>query len=543
LLKEIPPKQTVVAVGEAAPVIASATAFLAGAATIISAANPSSTSRAVDTLSLITREAPSILAAIAGVALMALADGLRRRVDASLWSAAALSSGAAAYFVLHHERYLDAALQSAFVIFLIVNRHAFYRRARAFSPKRLQRGWYLLSIAILLAALVGAVLWASTQASFRAAPWWSLLVDPIIGRAGRPVAAAAVALSGLVIWRYLATQHVPAPPPPGPEDLQHADAVFAKADDPPPEANLVYQGDLALYFNDSRTSFVPYAQTAGSMIALCGPVGPVSERRAALAGFCEAAAQKGLRPVVYAAPPTLLPDLLDLGFKIEKIGENAVISLSAFSLAGKARESIRYANRKLTQREGARFAMHLPPHPEALFTTLRPISDAWLAFHKSTEKRFSLGRFDRGLLDHCPIAVASIAERPAAFGSILTSPDRKRAALDLMRYDPGSAPPGTMDFLLSEMILWAKDAGFEQFDLSMAPLSGLAEERFAPLFARLGRLVYEQGGRWYNFEGLRRFKEKFAPQWTPRYLAARGPFSAPIALAEIALLTNSPPGD
>ena len=112
-----------------------------------------------------------------------------------------------------------------------------------------------------------------------------------------------------------------------------------------------------------------------------------------------------------------------------------------------------------------------------------------------------------------------------------------------MRYDPGSAPPGTMDFLLSEMILWAKDAGFEQFDLSMAPLSGLAEERFAPLFARLGRLVYEQGGRWYNFEGLRRFKEKFAPQWTPRYLAARGPFSAPIALAEIALLTNSPPGD
>jgi lysylphosphatidylglycerol synthetase-like protein (DUF2156 family) len=75
----------------------------------------------------------------------------------------------------------------------------------------------------------------------------------------------------------------------------------------------------------------------------------------------------------------------------------------------------------------------------------------------------------------------------------------------------------------------------------MALLSGLAEERHAPLFARLGRLIYEQGTRWYNFSGLRKFKEKFSPDWEPRYLAARNAMSLPVALADVALLTSFDP--
>jgi lysylphosphatidylglycerol synthetase-like protein (DUF2156 family) len=71
----------------------------------------------------------------------------------------------------------------------------------------------------------------------------------------------------------------------------------------------------------------------------------------------------------------------------------------------------------------------------------------------------------------------------------------------------------------------------------MAPLSGLAEERHAPAFARLGRLVYERGAAFYDFQGLRAFKEKFDPEWEPRYLAAPGAWSLPIVLAEAALLT------
>jgi lysylphosphatidylglycerol synthetase-like protein (DUF2156 family) len=45
-------------------------------------------------------------------------------------------------------------------------------------------------------------------------------------------------------------------------------------------------------------------------------------------------------------------------------------------------------------------------------------------------------------------------------------------------------------------------------------------------------------GAFYDFQGLRAFKEKFNPNWEPRYLAAPGAFSLPIVLAEAALLTS-----
>ena len=33
-------------------------------------------------------------------------------------------------------------------------------------------------------------------------------------------------------------------------------------------------------------------------------------------------------------------------------------------------------------------------------------------------------------------------------------------------------------------------------------------------------LVFEHGERFYNFRGLRRYKDKFHPEWRPRYIAA-----------------------
>lgn len=41
----------------------------------------------------------------------------------------------------------------------------------------------------------------------------------------------------------------------------------------------------------------------------------------------------------------------------------------------------------------------------------------------------------------------------------------------------------------------------------------------APMWHKLGHLIFTHGENFYNFEGLRKYKEKFDPQWQPRYLA------------------------
>jgi lysylphosphatidylglycerol synthetase-like protein (DUF2156 family) len=282
-----------------------------------------------------------------------------------------------------------------------------------------------------------------------------------------------------------------------------------------------------------------YARSGGSLIAMGAPVGARREWRAALAAFRAEADRQALRPVIYAAPPELLPELIELGFRVEKVGENAIVDLARFSLSGKAMQNLRTARRKLAERENATFEVDLPPHDGARFAALAKVSDAWLARQKGGEKSFSLGRFSPAYLAEQPIAVVRKAGQAIAFANLMTTPDGSSVAIDLMRHDPEASPQGTMDFLFVELFAWAQGEGYRRFDLGMAPLSGLAEERYAPLFARFGRFVFERGEAFYGFEGLRKFKDKFGPVWEPRYIAAPGAWSLPIVLAEAALLTAS----
>ncbi len=72
----------------------------------------------------------------------------------------------------------------------------------------------------------------------------------------------------------------------------------------------------------------------------------------------------------------------------------------------------------------------------------------------------------------------------------------------------------------------------------MAPLAGLENRSFAPLWNRLGALVFRHGEHFYNFQGLREYKEKFVPEWTPRYLACPGGLALPRILTNIATLIS-----
>ena len=72
----------------------------------------------------------------------------------------------------------------------------------------------------------------------------------------------------------------------------------------------------------------------------------------------------------------------------------------------------------------------------------------------------------------------------------------------------------------------------------MAPLSGLDRRELAPLWSKVGAFLYRHGEHFYNFQGLREYKEKFGPVWQPRYLASPGGLALPRLLANVASLIN-----
>jgi phosphatidylglycerol lysyltransferase len=106
-----------------------------------------------------------------------------------------------------------------------------------------------------------------------------------------------------------------------------------------------------------------------------------------------------------------------------------------------------------------------------------------------------------------------------------------------MRYLP-DAPNGIMDYLFVSLLLWGKERGFTAFNMGMAPLAGLENHPLSPVWMRMGVWVFGHGEHFYNFQGLRRYKEKFNPQWRPRYLASLGSVQLPNELLGINALIS-----
>jgi phosphatidylglycerol lysyltransferase len=153
-----------------------------------------------------------------------------------------------------------------------------------------------------------------------------------------------------------------------------------------------------------------------------------------------------------------------------------------------------------------------------LLAELKKISDAWLSSKAGAEKGFSVGRFDPAYLNRTPIALIRHEGRIVAFANLWVTDQKKRAAIDLMRH-LGDTPQGVMEFLFTSLLLHYKEDGHAEFSLGNAPLSGLEARHGVRLSTRLGALAYRYGQPFYNFEGLRAFKEKFDPRWEPLYVA------------------------
>jgi phosphatidylglycerol lysyltransferase len=135
------------------------------------------------------------------------------------------------------------------------------------------------------------------------------------------------------------------------------------------------------------------------------------------------------------------------------------------------------------------------------------------------------------------VALVEHSGQLAAFADLWESATYEELSVDLMRH-ASTAPNSVMDFLFVEMMLWGKAQGYRWFNLGMAPLSGLEAHRLAPAWHKVGRLIYRYGENFYNFEGLRQYKEKFLPEWRPRYLAAPGGLAQPRVLLDVTSLIS-----
>ncbi|MCR8549929.1 bifunctional lysylphosphatidylglycerol flippase/synthetase MprF [Salipiger sp. P9] len=483
-----------------------------------------------DLIGVLLLEGGTIAAAVAGVTLLIVSHGLARRVSSAWWFAmGALLAGAVAS-ALSDFGLENAAVLCAGALALLPFRKAFDRPGRltegVFEPR-----WF---VTVIAAAVAAAAFFFFVH---KAVPYSNDLWSEFSPSSNTPRALrAGMAATALLFFFgiHLLTRPIRRKPPreSDADTRARVAAICAEADDP--QAWLSQTGDKRFLLSESGTAFLMYAVRGTSWIALGDPVGDPAAFEGLLWSFADQAAKANGRPVFYEVSGRNLALWVELGLTLHKIGEEAVVRLPEFSLAGGRFKTMRAALNK-RKRDGYDCVLLSPPHAAALIAELRAISDVWLGGKTGREKGFSVGRFDPDYLARFDIAVVRKEGRIVAFANILTASGGRQVAVDLMRYLPEEAS-GLMEYMFLSLIEHYKAQGAEAFSLGTAPLSGLSERSVARSWNRFGRLLYRHGGAFYNFEGLRAFKQKFQPEWRPRYLALPPNVSPMRAMGDVALL-------
>jgi phosphatidylglycerol lysyltransferase len=518
----------------ALPWIMAVSAFASGAVLLLSGVTPAEAARVAwlrQVLPLPVVEISHLLGSLAGAGLLILAWGLRRRLDAAYQLVLALLAFGAALSILKGLDYEEATfLMVAFAVLLPCRRH-FYRKAAlasdAFSP-----GW-VAAIVLVVAGSVWLALFAHKHVEYTNELWWQFAFRGDAPRALRASVAVVAFFVLLAVYRLLRPA-APEPAPPTADDLTAAKRIIGASRES--DANLALLGDKRLLFSAAGAAFIMYGVERRSWVALGDPVGAELEIAELAWSYRELCDRHDGWPVFYQVSAHHLPLYLDLGLSLLKLGEEARVPLAGFGLEGSGRRTLRQGVHKL-EREGYAFQWVEPAEVPALMPQLREISDSWLKSKSAAEKRFSLGCFDERYLANFALGLVRSHDRIVAFSDIWLSADFEEISPDLMRFRPDVAN-ATMDYLFVNLMLAGKARGYRWFNLGMAPLSGLPDRALAPAWAKLGAFVFRHGEHFYNFQGLRQYKDKFDPQWRPKYLASPGGLALPIIMANIATLIS-----
>ncbi|MDH4238059.1 MAG: bifunctional lysylphosphatidylglycerol flippase/synthetase MprF [Phycisphaerae bacterium] len=516
------------------PHVLAAASFIAGVILLFSGALPATKGRItwlVELLPLPAMELSHFLGSLAGAGLLILARGLQRRVDAAYHLTVALLGLGIVLSLLKGLDYEEAIILAVMLLIFLPCHREFYRKASVIS-ERLTPTWAILITAVLISS-VWLGIFSHKHVEYSGQLWWRFAVNADAPRFMRATTGAAVLVLLYGVVRLLSPR-VAGPLPTDPETMLAVEDIVRRS--PKTCACLALLGDKSFLLSEGRSCFIMYGIEGRSWISMGDPVGSKQEWESLLWRYRELCDRHDGWPVFYQIESDNLDLYLDLGMTFLKLGEEGRVHLKDFSLEGSSRKGLRHAYNKIA-RENCSFSVVPCEQISDVLDQLKHISDAWLEEKNTREKGFSLGFFESAYIKKTPVAIVRKEGSIVAFANIWAGAEKEELSIDLMRHLP-SAPGGIMDYLFVELMLWGRQQGYNWFNLGMAPMSGLEDRQLAPLWHRLGTFIFRHGEHFYNFQGLRQYKEKFDPLWESKYLACPRGLMLPRILANLETLIS-----
>lgn len=519
--------------------------LLMGAVNLISAVQPALQNR----LALITAILPlevahgsRLASALAGFALLLLAASLwRRKRTAWLLTVILLGVSITAHLIKGLD-FEEASLGLGLLILLVFLRHSFH--ASSDRPS-LRQGIIVLAAAFVFTLVYGTagfylldrhlhqsynLLQAIRQTIVMFAAFYNPAPQPVTSFGEYfvdsiyVIGAASLGFALLMLIRPV-LMRLPA----STAEREQAEQIIRHYGRTPLARSALFE-DKSYFF--SEDTVIAYAASRRGAVALGDPIGPPPQAAEAIAQFKEFCAHNDWTPCFVSTLPDYLDAYRAAGFDAVCIGFEAIVVLKDFTLEGGKNKGIRYAVSRM-ERDGYRAVVHLPPLDDALMSALQAISDAWLTLHHGGEMHFSDGWFSDSYIRNGPVMVVHAPDGSAtAFVNLVPEFTGSELAIDLMRHY-AEVEHGTMEFLFAKMLLWARENGYDTFNLGLSAVVSVGEKSEDPRTEQALHTLAMYASRFFNFRGLHDFKEKFRPRWEPRYLVYPGPAALPLVLSAL----------
>ena len=508
---------------------------LAGVVDLLSAITPPLRGRlhvVLQVLPLAATQAAGAVVALAGIGLLALARGVRRGQHRAWLIAVALLGATLALHLVRGGDIEESILSAAVLTLLLAFRGEF--RAPADAPSTRS------AVTTLVAGGLGITVVATlaVELSLRllrfphrfTAPWrvaygvvgrlvgiqtvaFPDRIDDFLYPTLLAVGIALAVLSVLLATRPVVDRRMTSGRA---AELRARDVVARHG-----AGTLDYfalRSDKKWFFH--RDSLVAYAIYGGVCLVSPDPVGPRAEREQVWAAFRRFADQRGWTVALMGASEEWLPLYRATGMHDIYIGDEALVDLQRFSLAGGHMKGLRQAHNRIAK-YGYVAHFHDPSRLDpAVAERLVPLMSQ--SRRGDFERGFSmmLGRiFDRRDTGLVLCVVTGPDGEPAAMCQFVPAPGIGGYSLDLMRRDKGEHPNGLVDFALVSTIEHFRAQGMRALSLNFAAMRSILEgERGDGLTQRVERWALQKMSSFLQIETLWRFNAKYTPDWLPRYI-------------------------
>ncbi|MEL4294008.1 bifunctional lysylphosphatidylglycerol flippase/synthetase MprF [Shewanella xiamenensis] len=477
-------------------------------------------------------ELSSLILSASAILLLLLSHGLFKRYQKAFELTQKLLLVAMVFIVLKGAQWQISLALGLIYLLMLSCEQVFYRQGSIVGIKY-SFGWALSLVAALF-LMMWVLFFAYQDVDYDHSLWFTFSQDSHVSRALRGGAVALVILL-IFAFRYVLAMRRPQTRLLDEHTLSCAMDIVANA--PSSHGFLALVQDKSLLFNEDNDAFLMYARAGHCWVVMGDPIGNPDKFDDLLWQFRELCDAYDGWPVFYQVTQRYLPHFLEQGLSLYKLGEEAIVPLAEFDLQSSKYRSLRQSHAKAL-REGLRFKIIEASEVKALLPTLEVISSSWLKAKQGREKGFSVGYFSAAYLCATPMALVYLNDELVAFSNVWASAAKIEFSVDLMRYEPSLSGSNIMDFLFTELLLWGKQQGYQLFNLGMAPMSGLTDRALVPFWTKLAKTVYKKGNKFYNFQGLRRYKDKFNPRWEAKYLICYGGLSLPVVVGSLVTLTS-----